>query len=61
MKLNITNIDIGEVQRIEIGGKRFYTLDGADPLPSVTTLLSDTPGKKEGLARWRKNTPDCGG
>lgn len=58
MKLMLDNFENGLIERVEYGGKRFYTRNGEEPLPSVTTLLSDTPGKQAGLDRWRKNTPD---
>ncbi len=45
------------IERVTKHGHRFYTKDGKDPLPSVTSLLS-TPEKEISLAKWRKNTPD---
>jgi len=55
MKIDLDKYE-ADIKRID-GPVRFYTKDGKDPLPSVTSLLS-TPDKEAGLARWRKYTPD---
>ena len=45
------------LQRVTINGKRQYT-DGSDPVPSVTTVLSET-GDKTALVNWRKRVGEA--
>lgn len=45
------------LQRVMIDGKRRYT-DGTDPVPSVTTVLSET-GDKTALLEWRKRVGEA--
>lgn len=45
------------LKRVTIDGKRQYT-DGSDPVPSVTTVLSET-GDKTALINWRKRVGDA--
>ena len=48
VKYNFSPLDV-----IEKDNKRYYGKDGVY-YPSITTVLSEFPGKKEGLERWRK-------
>ena len=45
-----------EFKRTSVDGKRLYQNPWGDPVPSVTTILSDTQSaeKRAGLAAWRK-------
>ena len=45
-----------EFKRTSVDGKRLYQNPWGDPVPSVTTILSDTQPaeKRAGLAAWRK-------
>lgn len=45
------------LQRVMIDGMRRYT-DGSDPVPSVTTILSET-GDKTHLLEWRKRVGEA--
>ena len=45
-----------ELKRKSVEGKRLYENPWGDPVPSVTTILSDTQPaeKRAALAKWRK-------
>jgi len=42
-----------KIERVNLLGKRFYSVEECGVFPSVTTVLSST-GDKSGLERWRK-------
>jgi len=47
------NYNFSPLDVIEKDNKRYYGKDGVY-YPSITTVLSEFPGKKEGLEKWRK-------
>ena len=53
MKLDLIT-DLPKLEQIEIEGVRHYLADGVGPFPSVTTVLSADPSKKEGIQKWRE-------
>lgn len=42
-----------KIERVNLHGRRFYSVEDCGVFPSVTTVLSST-GDKSGLDRWRK-------
>lgn len=42
-----------KIERVNLHGRRFYSVEGCGVFPSVTTVLSST-GDKSGLDRWMK-------
>ena len=49
-----------QFKRTSVNGKRLYQNPWGDPVPSVTTILSDTQPaeKRAGLAAWRRRVGD---
>ena len=58
MNLNVDLItDIPKLEQVEIDGVRHYIAEDGSietPYPSVTTVLSVDPSKKEGIQKWRE-------
>ena len=50
-----------EFKRTSVDGKRLYQNPWGDPVPSVTTILSNTlpAEKRAGLAAWRKRVGEA--
>lgn len=48
--------DYKEITRSSVNGLRFYNIPDGKPVPSVTTVLSNTQddGKRLGLEKWRR-------
>ena len=57
MTLVIDKYTYPKLEREMISGVRHYT-DGDSPVPSVTTILSET-GDKTALFEWRKRVGDA--
>ena len=53
----INKFQYPQLSRVEVNGQRQYTLDGLNPVPSVTTILSATADKTV-LIEWRKRVGD---
>lgn len=57
MSLVVNKYQYPALRRVQSGGNRHYT-DGSTPVPSVTTILSET-GDKTALIEWRKRVGDA--
>lgn len=47
-----------ELERVELESGRYYLDSNGNPVPSVTTVLSNTSNASEGIDRWRQRVGD---
>ena len=50
--------DYPELERVELESGRHYLDSNGNPVPSVTTVLSNTSNASEGIDRWRQRVGD---
>ena len=50
--------DYPELERVELESGRHYLDSNGKPVPSVTTVLSNTSNASEGIHRWRQRVGD---
>ena len=52
--MNTENFEFPELVIHNNEGMRFYEAPDGNKYPSITTVLSNQPGKQEGLQKWRE-------